>query len=173
MPAVVDTIRRILEHEKGKGVIHAHSYAFAEAIKNGVPDPRLLFHESTNRDKSLQEFLDSPPESGRVLVAVAMTEGLDLHGDLATFQILLKCPYANFKADLRVNHRLITLKHNRWYAVQTLKVIVQAYGRAVRSPTDEAAFYILDSDVNKICKRWRRQLPKFFAEAYNKRETFT
>ncbi len=131
-----------------------------------------MFHESRTRDEALEEFLASPPEHGCVLVAVAMTEGLDLHGDLATFQILLKCPYANFKDDLRVNHRLITLRHNRWYAVQTLKVIVQSYGRAVRSPTDRAAFYILDSDVHTICKRWRRQLPRFFAEAYNKREMF-
>ena len=107
-----------------------------------------------------------------MLVAVAMTEGLDLRGDLATFQVLLKCPYANFKDDLRVNRRLIQLKHNRWYAIQTLKVIVQAYGRAVRSKTDQANFYVLDSDVNKICKKWRRQLPRFFAEAYNKREIF-
>jgi len=172
MPAVVNTIRKILEVEKGKGIIHAHSYDFAEAIANGIPDPRLLFHESTTRDKSLKEFLDSPPEGGQVFVAVAMTEGLDLYGDLATFQILLKCPYANYVDDLRVGHRLKDLRHNRWYAVQTLKVIVQAYGRAVRSPTDKAAFYILDSDVNIICKRWRRQLPQFFAEAYNKREMF-
>lgn len=173
MPAVVDTVRRILEVEKGKGIIHAHSYAFADAIANGIPDPRLLFHESTTRDKSLKEFLDSPPEGGRVFVAVAMTEGLDLHGDLATFQVLLKCPYADYVNDLRVAHRLKDLRHNRWYAVQTLKVIVQAYGRAVRSPTDRAAFYILDSDVNRICKQWRRQLPRFFSEAYNRREMFT
>ncbi len=171
MPAALDTIKKILDREPGKGVIHAHSYAFAEAIR-GIKDDRLLFHESRNRDETLQKFLGSPAEDGAVLVAVAMTEGLDLRGDLATFQVLLKCPYANFKDDLRVNRRLIQLRHNRWYAIQTLKVIVQAYGRAVRSKTDQANFYVLDSDVNKICKQWRRQLPRFFAEAYNKREIF-
>ncbi|MCW4049153.1 MAG: hypothetical protein NWE89_05385 [Candidatus Bathyarchaeota archaeon] len=171
MPAVLDTIQRILGEEKGKGVIHAHSYAFAEEIRR-IDNDRLLFHESRDRDTILQTFLDSPTEGGTVLVAVAMTEGLDLHGDLATFQVLLKCPYANYKEDLRVNRRLMQLKHNRWYAVQTLKIIVQAYGRAVRSPTDKANFYIIDSDINRICKQWRRQLPRFFAEAYNKREIF-
>lgn len=171
MPAVLDTIQKILAQEPGKGVIHAHSYAFADAISR-INNDRFLFHESRNRDTVLQTFLDSPTENGAVLVAVAMTEGLDLHGELATFQVLLKCPYANFKDDLRVNRRLIQLRHNRWYAVQTLKIIVQAYGRAVRSPTDQANFYILDSDVNRICQQWRRQLPRFFAEAYNKREEF-
>ena len=173
MPAMIDVIAKILAVEKGKGIIHAHSYAFADAIASGVPDPRLLFHQSHDRQQALDEFLDSSPENGRVLVAVAMTEGLDLHGDLATFQILLKCPYANYVDNLRIGYRLRKLRHNRWYAVQTLKVIVQAYGRAVRSPTDQATFYILDSDVNRICKQWRRQLPQFFAEAYNKRELFT
>lgn len=172
-PAAVAAVRKILTIEKGKGLIHAHSYRFAEAIKNGVPDQRLLFHESDSRQDILDEFLKSPPETGRVLVAVAMTEGLDLVGDKATFQILLKCPYANYKEDLRIKRRLLELRHNRWYNVRTLKTIIQAYGRAVRSPTDRAAFYILDSDVNRICKQWRRQLPKFFREAYDARERLT
>lgn len=172
LPAALDTIKKILYKEKGKGVIHAHSYGFAETIKNGVPDPRLLFHQRDNRSEALNEFLNSPPESGRVLVAIAMTEGLDLVGDLATFQIMLKCPYANYVEDLRIGRRLKELKHNRWYAIQTLKTIIQAYGRAVRSPTDKAAFYIIDSDINRECKRWHRQLPHFFREAYDAREQF-
>ena len=170
LPNALQVIKKILTIEPGKGVIHAHSYAFADAIANGIWDPRLLFHESRTRDETLEEFLDSPVETGRVLVAVAMTEGLDLVGDLATFQILLKCPYANFADDLRVGRRLKELHHNRWYAVQTLKTIVQSYGRAVRGPTDRAAFYIIDSDVNMLCKRWRRQLPRFFKEAYDLRK---
>ncbi|GAH57337.1 unnamed protein product [marine sediment metagenome] len=129
-----------------------------------------MFHTSQERDEALNGFLEAPPESGAVLVAVAMTEGLDLKGDLATFQIMFKCPYANYVADLRVYRRLKELHHNKWYAIQTLKTIVQAYGRAVRSPTDKAAFYIIDSDINRICKRWGRQLPRFFKEAYNARE---
>ena len=99
-----------------------------------------------------------------------MTEGLDLVGDLATFQIMFKCPFANYAEDLRVGRRLKVLRHNRWYAVRTLKTIVQAYGRAVRNPTDKANFYIIDSDINRTCKRWRSQLPRFFREAYDARE---
>ena len=170
LPAALANVSKILTIEPGKGIIHAHSYSFAEAIRNGVPNPRLMFHTSKERDKTLNDFLKAPPESGAVLVAVAMTEGLDLKGDLATFQIMFKCPYANFMGDLRVYRRLKELKHNRWYAVQTLKTLVQAYGRAVRSPTDKAAFYIIDSGINSICKQWRRQLPRFFKEAYDAKE---
>ncbi len=170
LPVALDAINKILTLEPGKGIIHAHSYGFSEAIKNGVPNPRLMFHTSRERDRTLNSFLEAPPESGKVLVAVAMTEGLDLKGDLATFQIMFKCPYANYVTDLRVYRRLKELNHNKWYGIQTLKTIVQAYGRAVRSPTDKAAFYIIDSDINRTCKRWFRQLPKFFKEAYNARE---
>ena len=144
MPAVLDAIRRILEVEKGKGIIHAHSYEFADAIAYGISDPRLLRHESTNRDTSLKQFLDSPSESGCVFIAVAMTEGLDLHGDLATFQILLKCPYANYVSDRRVGRRLKELHHNRWYAIQTLK--------QVKSPIDQ----IIRVDCNKLGKNIQR-----------------
>ena len=168
LPGVMENIKKILAVEPGKGIIHAHSYAFSDALRR-INDPRLLFHESMNREDMLNKFLDSPPETGTVFVAVAMTEGLDLYGDLATFQILLKCPYPNFMDDLRVNRRLIQLKHNRWYAVQTMKVIVQAYGRAVRSPTDKANFYVMDSDVKRVCSKWKRHLPKFYVDAYNQR----
>jgi len=116
--------------------------------------------------------LMSPPEKGAVLVAVAMTEGLDLKGDKATFQILFKCPFANYKADLRIYRRLKELHHNRWYGIQTLKTVIQAYGRAVRSIDDKANFYIVDRDVKRECNRWRRQLPTFFKEAYDAKEQF-
>lgn len=169
LPAALDAVSRILTMEPGKGIIHTHSYGFAEAIKNGVPSPRLIFHTSKERDRALNVFLKAPPESGKVLVAVAMTEGLDLKGDLATFQIMFKCPFPNLQ-DLRVHHRLKELKQNKWYGVQTLKTIVQAYGRAVRSPTDKAAFYIIDSDIKRTCKRWTSQLPRFFRQAYEAKE---
>ncbi len=170
LPAALDTVSKILAMELGKGIIHAHSYGFAEVIENGVPNTRLMFHTSKERDTALNGFLEAPPESGAVLVAVAMTEGLDLKGDLATFQIMFKCPFPNYVADLRVYRRLIELKHNKWYGIQTLKTIVQAYGRAVRSETDKAAFYIIDSNINRECKRWRSQLPQFFREAFDARE---
>lgn len=171
MPAALDTISKILAIEKGKGIIHAHSYPFKEEIKKGILNPRLMFHNSDDRQEVLNAFLAAPPERGAVLVAVAMTEGLDLKGDLATFQIMFKCPFPDLK-DLRVYRRLIELKHNRWYNIQALKTTVQAYGRAVRSPTDKAAFYLIDSDISRTCKRWFRQLPRFFKEAYKAREQF-
>jgi Rad3-related DNA helicase len=172
LPTALGAISKILDVEKGKGIIHAHSYGFAEAIKNGIPNPRLMFHISKDRDDVLNDFLEALPESGKVLVSVAMTEGLDLKGDLATFQILFKCPFPNYREDLRVYRRLKELKHNKWYGIQTLKTIIQAYGRAVRSPTDVAKFYVIDDDVNRVCKRWYSQLPQFFREAYNAREQF-
>jgi len=172
LPETLDIIDQILNIEQGKGIIHAHSYAFADAIKK-ISSPRLMYHTSgINRDKTLEEFLNSPPESGKVFVTVAMTEGLDLKGDKASFQILFKCPFANYAEDLRIYRRLKELHHNRWYGIQTLKTIIQAYGRAVRSITDKANFYIVDSDVIRECGRWRNQLPIFFREAYDARERF-
>jgi Rad3-related DNA helicase len=88
-----------------------------------------------------------------------MAEGVDLRDDLARFQILMKVPYPSL-GDKLVRKRMH--RWNWWYPMQTVKTIVQAVGRAIRSETDHAVTYILDSD-------WRRfygQNKELFPEAF-------
>ena len=55
-----------------------------------------------------------------------------------------------------------------WYPLQTAKTIVQAVGRSVRSSSDSAVTYILDSDFEMFYNRNRSMFPKGFKESLQK-----
>ena len=97
----------------------------------------------------------------QILISPAIKEGVDLKDDLCRFQILLKVPYPNIK-DARVNYLLNKKKDWKWYNCETVKDIVQMYGRAVRSPSDFAKFYIVDGSFTKLPKK---EFPQWFLEA--------
>ena len=96
-------------------------------------------------------------------MSVAYTEGQDWAGELCEAQVLFKVPYMQVK-DRRVERRL-QKKHWKWYRLEALKQVVQAYGRAVRSPEDKARFYVIDESFVDLMKRTRRDMPDWFVEA--------
>lgn len=171
LPKVLKAVKKILHIEPGKGLIHAHGYNWSDKIKKGIHNLRLMFHNRKNREEILKKWLDSPPEDSRVLVGVAMTEGLDLRGDLCTFQVIFKCPYASMQ-DPVVGYRIDEKEEWNWYTTETMKTIIQAYGRAVRTKTDKARFYLVDSSTTRLLNQWKKRLPPFFRNAYNEMKFF-
>ena len=77
-----------------------------------------------------------------------MTEGLDLVGDLARWQVICKLPYP-YLGDPQVAAR--RAEEPGWYEWRTCFTLVQAYGRAVRSEEDHAVTYLLDADAPASC----------------------
>lgn len=158
----IDNINFIIGNEKEKGLIHTHSYKNLLYIKEHFNNnPRFLFHESGNREEKLNEWFNS---KDKVLVGVAMTEGLDLKDDLCRWQICFKCPYPDIN-DSRVKIRLEKHHDYKWYNISTLITLIQMYGRAVRHKDDYATFYFLDSSVVNICNR--NTLPVWFKQAWD------
>lgn len=142
LPKLAEAVKSILEnHPNDKGVIHAHSYRIVNYIKKHVKSKRLLTHDSDNRDEVLKKHLRS--KTPTVLVSPSMTEGIDLRDDSSRFQIICKVPYP-YLGDKLVSKRMHKWKW--WYPLQTAKVVVQSVGRSVRSETDHAVTYILDSN---------------------------
>lgn len=149
LPVVAETIRMILEkHADQKGIIHAVNYRVAKYIKENVPSPRLLLHDSQNRDEVLKLHVNSAEPT--VLLSPSMTEGVDLHDDLSRFQIVCKVPFP-YLGDLVVKKRME--KNNRWYPYTTAKSVIQALGRSIRNETDHAVSYILDSDWERFYRQ--------------------
>ena len=100
-----------------------------------------------------------------VLLSPSMQEGVDLKGDLSRFQILCKVPYPY------LGDKLVKKRMNRWqwwYPLQTAKTIVQSVGRSVRSDTDSAVTYILDSDWERFYSRNKALFPKGFDDCIQK-----
>jgi len=145
-------------------VVHnCHSYKVANYIMKNFKSKRLLTHNSDNRDEILEKHLKSKEPT--VIVSPSMTEGVDLKGDLSRFQILCKVPYP-YLGDKLVQKKM--KKWTWWYPLQTSKTIIQSLGRSVRSSTDHAISYILDSDWNRFYGQNREMFPVDFKDSIQK-----
>lgn len=158
LPKLKNAIEILLaQHPNEKGVIHAHTFKIAKYLKENIKDKRLLYHTSHNRDKVLNKHIRSRQPT--VLISPSMTEGVDLKGDLSRFQVICKIPYP-YLGDKIVKKRMNKWKW--WYSLQTVKTIVQAVGRSIRSKDDSAITYILDGDWNYFYDKNREVFPLEF-----------
>lgn len=179
-------IMEIARHHKGqKGMVHCRSYGIMKSLKrhllnhetaqiNGEDvSPRawarehVMTQDQYNREESLEEWIDSDTQ---VFFSVAMDEGVDLDGDKCEWQCLAKTLYP-FMTKRMERRKEIAYEKNRksefwnYYNRQAVIQMQQAYGRAVRSPTDEAPFYILDSSAKQLIQRNAEMFQTWFLEA--------
>ena len=158
LPVLAKAIKEILkEHPKEKGIIHCHSYKIANYLKRNIRSSRILIHDSSNREETLNYHMTSPHPT--VLLSPSMTEGIDLKDDAGRFQVLCKVPYP-YLGDKLIKKKMHKWKW--WYPLQTAKSIVQAIGRSVRNINDHAVTYILDEDWNRFYSRNKELFPEDF-----------
>ena len=139
----VPIIKDILErHNEEKGIIHTVSYQCKEFLMKELNNPRLIDHETHNREKVLEDFKKS--DKPLVLISPSMNEGVDLPGDECRFQIIYKIPYPNI-SDKQTNVR--RKKERIWYDYQTAINLVQTYGRGMRSEDDYCKTYFIAIEV--------------------------
>jgi len=163
LPKVAAAVQEILDaHPRERGMVHVNTYRIADFLKKRLRDKRLMFHETGDRERVLNDFL-SDPSDNRVLVSPSLTDGLSLDDDLARFQVICKTPFP-YLGDPQV-----AAKKDRqpaWYDLETAKTLVQAFGRVVRSDSDHGVTYILDSDFERFYRRTRnRMFPPYIQEA--------
>jgi hypothetical protein len=162
---MAETVARLMDHhDDEKGLVHCHSYAIQERLAAELQerghDARLWTHDSEDRDGTLAAWKRS--DGAGVLLSVKMEEALDLEGPLARWQVLCKAPFPN-AGDARVAHRL---EQDRWawYYRTTLRTVIQACGRIVRSPDDHGATYVADDALLDVFERARTDMPAWFRE---------
>lgn len=163
LPTLAKQVEGIMAHHKNeKGIVHTHTQYIADFIRDNVKSTRLLCREVGVRN---EEILQLHEESANptVLVSPSMTYGVDLKGDLATFQIILKAPWLPTK-EIRVSELMKLDKH--WYTNKMLCTLVQASGRGIRSIEDECVTYILDGSIFDTILKNRSKLPKFFIDRF-------
>lgn len=154
----IPVMKRILEKNKNnKGIIHSGNYQFSDWIRRNIKDDRLLIHDSSSREDSLEHHLKSELET--VLVSPSMMNGIDLKDELSRFQIILKVPFPNLQSS-KIKRRLETKPD--WYNWKTLIEIMQSYGRSIRNDDDWAETYILDSCFDQVIQK---KIPKYFRDA--------
>lgn len=166
MPKMCSMVEKICDKYVGKkGIIHTHSYEFTKQIvahlMNTKHAGRLITHTSApgSRDQAVIDHCDR--EDDTILISPSMTEGLDLREDLGRFCVVIKVPYPYI--DPYVSARM--KRDPDWYTYVTLLTIVQEFGRVVRSKTDKAHGYMLDSDFERLMRMGGRMLPKWWVDA--------
>jgi Rad3-related DNA helicase len=165
LPRIPRAVAKILrDNPDDKGIIHTVSYRVAQELKR-LKDPRLLIQGSSkDRERMLRHHLESPEPT--VLVSPAMTEGLDLRDELGRFQIICKIPYPN------ISDPVVRRKPWDWYQWRTVRTLVQAVGRGVRSETDWVRTFILDECFVDVWERSGHMMPDHLIEGLEIEEPF-
>jgi len=163
LPKLVKQVEGILkEHADEKGIIHTHTQYIADYLRDNVKSTRLLCREAGVRNEEILEMHESS-DAPTVLVSPSMTYGVDLKGDLAKFQVILKAPWLPTK-EKRIE-KMMKLDKS-WYSNKMLCTLVQACGRGIRSKDDECITYILDGSIFDAILRNKDKLPKYFIERF-------
>jgi Rad3-related DNA helicase len=172
MPDAVEKVAQIAQHHDGeKGLVHCRGYNYIDMFRkacfsSGHGDwfrNNVAIQDRENREESLASWLTSDKQ---VFLSVNMSEGIDLKGDKCRWQVVLKAKFPSL-GDKRVDYRLNEMDDQEWYSQKAVIALEQAYGRAVRSPEDEAVMYILDSSAVNLMRYNTDLFHDWFLEGVN------
>ena len=165
IPHLCTEIERILsEFSRSKGVIHTHSYAVNRCVSKHLAAKygyRIVTHGQNPKHREQAIRRHCARDEPSVLVSPSLAEGVDLKGDLARFQVVCKVPYPRLDSYTRAR----CVRDRAWYELQTAWALVQMIGRAVRSETDSATTFVLDSQFEKFVVRNEAILPMWWRAA--------
>ena len=157
----VPYIKKLLDKYKGKkGIIHTNSFELANWIKDSIKDPRLVYHDSSDKDEVLKRHIST--EKDTVIVSPSMGTGVSFDDDLARFQIIAKVPYPSLGSQ---KNKLRQSNNPDWYAWKTVSGIIQMTGRTVRSNDDYADTIIIDGSFGDVIKYSSHFMPVWVQEA--------
>jgi ATP-dependent DNA helicase DinG len=163
--ALVDVVRS----EAGNGVlIHGVSYELCrravEVLRAAKLKRRILtYRNAREREEVLRKFKELKGK-GPVIVAPSLDTGIDLPGDECRVQIVLKVPWP-YLGDRQIAERMRAEGGRKWYGAKTVRTLVQATGRGVRSKDDWCRTYILDKQFDRIVSEYGRLLPEWWVAA--------
>lgn len=157
-------IKKLLEKYKGKkGIIHTNSFELQRWIEESIKDPRLVFHNSANKDEILKMHKESKEPT--VLVSPSVGTGVSFDDDDARFQIIAKIPYPSLASK---KNKLRQRQNPAWYSWMTTALLQQACGRIVRSKLDYGDTIIIDSSFGDVLSYSSHFLPLWFQSAIKK-----
>jgi Rad3-related DNA helicase len=161
-PAALKRIKEIASWHDERILVHTVSYALAEFLAGSLAPRAITYRSAKDREQALEDFLAS--DNG-ILLAPSFERGIDLPYDTCRVVIVAKVPFPNL-ADKQVKKRLYSRGGQGWYAMQTVRALIQMTGRAMRHEDDTAEVYIIDRQfVDNIWKKKKHLLPKWWTDA--------
>jgi len=152
-------LEAVAEKNQTRGLIHSHSYEYQKYITTNASSAlraRLVVHTRENREATFLTWKRNGIKNS-IFLSVNMTNGIDLPDDTCRWQFIWKTPFADIK-DVQVAARMEI--DPSWYSRQATVALMQACGRAVRSKTDFADTFILDSRAAELLTQ--PSIPKWF-----------
>lgn len=152
------------QHPDERILIHSVSYQLTEYLKaylerNGRAC--IVYANAAERTDALSRFAKS---INSVILAPSLDRGIDLVGDACRVQVIAKCPFLNLK-DRQIAARRYSKNGELWYAVNTIRTIIQMCGRVVRSEDDYGVTYILDRQFSSnLWPRYKRLFPSWWKD---------
>jgi ATP-dependent DNA helicase DinG len=154
-------------HPKEKILVHTVSYALNKVVETYLKKSEhylrtITYHSAGEKQRAIDRYLYTP--SG-ILLAPSLDRGIDLPGDDCRVIIVCKVPFPSL-GDKQISTRLYSKGGQNWYAVKTIRSLVQMTGRGMRSADDYCETYILDSNfVSMILRKNKHLLPAWWKEA--------
>lgn len=159
VPALATYLLELAKVKEGRGFIHA-PYSLARQLQPYLcQNDRFLFHSNQTKAEVFKEFQES---AGKIMVASGMYEGIDLADDLARWQVICKVPWANLTEPAM---QYLASQDPEGYANEAVRLVVQAYGRVCRSPTDYGETIIVDRSFKRLYNQHGDLFPGWFKDA--------
>lgn len=160
-------ISKILKkYDKQKGIIHTNSFELSKWIQDKVSEPRLVFHESSNKDEVLRAHFES--EEPTVLVSPSVGTGVSFDHDKSRFQVIAKVPYPSLASQ---KNKMRQSNNPDWYAWRTVCTLLQMTGRSVRSMNDYADTIIIDGSFSDVLRFSSHYIPEWVQVSIKKIES--
>jgi Rad3-related DNA helicase len=154
-------IKKILKkYPDVKGIIHTNSFELSKWIERDIQDPRLIFHDPSNKDDMLKRHFDSNEPT--VFVSPSVSTGVSFDHDKSRFQVIAKIPYPSLSSN---KNKLRQTNNPEWYSYVTVANIIQMCGRSIRSVTDYADTIIIDGSFSDIMRHNSHLIPEWLQVA--------
>ena len=167
---IVTKIDELLtKHSSERGLILTSSRTNCTFIKKYLSAKNRnrvkICHAQNPGQKTQNQILkEHENDQTSVLLSSSLWEGVDLKDGLSRFQIIAKIPYLPL-AEKRTIEKM--KKFPLWYESQTLMKVLQGFGRSIRSETDHAATYVLDSAIDFLIFETKQIIPKAYYDTLN------
>lgn len=164
-PIMAEAIEKVIDENQGVRIlVHTVSYHLTNYLRENMRTTRTMSYGSAQeREKVLKNFLDI---KDAVLLAPSFERGIDLPEEDCQVIIIAKVPFP-YLGDKQISARLFGFgaAGRMWYAVQTIRALVQMTGRGMRSKDDWADSYIMDRQFNRLYREHKRLFPKWWKDS--------
>lgn len=167
-PRAAAALQSILDRHPGESVLaHTQSYWLNNLLFDHLAAkkdrPILTYHDAHGREQALAAFRSI---EGSVLLAPSLERGVSLDDEACRVVVVVKVPFPS-TGDPQVSQRLHGTGRagDVWYAVKTVRSLVQSTGRGMRHADDRCEIYILDKQFLRFYRRNGRLFPRWWKDA--------